>query len=143
MIRLSTAAACVAAVLALALASCSARSPQLVKFDPYSKPAFDAAIAKHQPVVVFATADWCGYCEQLHHGALADPTVKTALDAFARLEIDHSGRGALTASYLEENSISGLPTLIFFHPEKGEVARFSGNQPASEILAAAKKAAGG
>lgn len=128
---------------AILVSSCSAKSAtDRVKFEPYNAKALMTARGAGKPVVVYATADWCGYCQRLDAGALSETSVKTALDSFARLEIDNTSRDPRTGAVLIDMNVEGLPTLIFKDKDGTEVARLVGDQPAEAIIAAAKKASG-
>lgn len=132
-----------ALVLALSASSCSRGPDPIVTFSPYSKEAFDAARGKGQPVVVFATAEWCGPCQRLHHGALADPAVKAAMDPLTRLEIDGTSRARTLEPLLADHKINFYPTLVFYDAEGREVARVEGPESSETLIAAAQKAAPG
>jgi thiol:disulfide interchange protein len=126
-------------LVALLIASGCSEKKDEVRFAPYSA---EAATAAGRPVVVLATADWCNPCQKLHRGALSDATVKAALEPFSRLEIDHSSRGERSSQMLSGLKIDALPTLLFLDARGTEVARLVGDQTASEIIDAAKKASG-
>jgi thiol:disulfide interchange protein DsbD len=132
-----------AVVVALAASSCSRGPEAIVTFAPYSKEAFDAAREKGQPVVVFATAEWCGPCQRLHHGALADPEVKAAMDPLTRLEIDGTPRSRSIEPLLDAHKITAYPTLVFYDAGGREVDRIEGPEPSEMLIAAARKAAAG
>jgi thiol:disulfide interchange protein len=132
-----------ALMAAIVVSACSHSKKDEVGFVPYDKKVFDAARAEGKPILVFATADWCPPCRTLHRGALTDPGVKTALEPFARLEIDCSDReDTKVGAILDGMNISGLPTLVFIDRSGTEVERLEGPRPAQTIIAAAKKASG-
>ena len=123
----------------LATLPCCSSKKEEVKFAPYSA---EAASVTGKPLVILATADWCNPCQRLHREALSDADVKTALDSFTRLEIDHSSRSDRTNEVLVGLKIDGLPTLVFYDAQGTEVARLEGARSAEEVIAAAKKASG-
>ena len=73
----------------------------------------DAAIAQSktsgQPVVAFATADWCGPCQQMKRGALADARVEgflrgRTLAVYVDVDVDRAAAGKL--------SVTGIPATV-------------------------------
>lgn len=81
-------------------------------------------------VLVMATADWCGPCQELKRGALRDPAVELWVQQFAvpaYLDTDKSTEvGALR--------VLGIPTLILFRGDQ-EVGRITGAVGVEELMA--------
>ncbi|MDX2146524.1 MAG: thioredoxin family protein [Planctomycetota bacterium] len=75
-----------------------------------------------KPVLVFATADWCGPCQSLKRGALAEASTTQAIQAETipvYLDVDASGREASSLN------VSTIPTLILLS-EGREISRIGG-----------------
>ena len=127
------------ACLMIVLLGCAKKEE--VKFAAFDDASFQAAKAMGKPAVVFATADWCPPCRELHRGALTDEDVKKALEPFARLEIDCSDKSDRSNNdKLRQFGLHYLPALVFFDRSGNETDRFEGPPPAKTIIAAAKKA---
>ena len=74
---------------------------------------------------------------------MSDATVKAALEPFTRLVVDVTDKSNRAAgAILSEMEVTGLPTLVFLDGQGNETSRLVGGQPASAIIAAAKKAQG-
>lgn len=115
----------------------SGRTPPAPKPAAFSGAvAFDDALARSnaegRPVLVFATADWCGPCQLLKRGALAAPSVEHlikggTIPVYADVT---SGNGVSADTALRLN-ISAVPALIMVWNGR-EIARHEGNtSPAS------------
>lgn len=104
-------------------------------------PAFDATVtlaqaaaaakAANQPVLVFATADWCGPCQMLKRGALADARVTDAIKGATQpvyLDVDKSRDQAT------ELGVRSIPVLILMRDDK-TVDRLEGVHDADGVLA--------
>jgi thioredoxin 1 len=101
---------------------------------PFSKPAFDKAIAAGQPVVVDFAASWCPTCKQqkpIVQGLLKDPKRK-ALTVFVA---DFDKEEALK----KEFNVTMQSTLLAFKGGK-EVARSTGQTDKAELGALLDKA---
>lgn len=100
----------------------------------------DEAVARStnegKMILVFVTADWCGYCQDLKRGALRDARVEELARALVvPVVLDASRReseGAMTASGL---GVQGLPTLVLLTPAGTEIDRLVGNQSATTVAA--------
>jgi len=97
----------------------------------------EAAVAGGKPVLVFATADWCGPCQSFKRGALVDPAVAERIGAgFVPVYVDVD-RAATEAQRLKVGSI---PVLIVLRSGK-EVARLEGGANAERVVAWLEQAA--
>ncbi len=90
-----------------------------------------AAQTSGKPVFVFATADWCGYCQKLKRGALQDEVVKQwiSLNTHA-VYLDCTKQVPDEAKDLP---IEGLPTMLLLRGGK-PVATLVGAVPKEELI---------
>jgi thiol:disulfide interchange protein len=100
----------------------------------------EAAIQESQrsgrPVLAFVTADWCGPCQQLKRGALADVrvwieqhTVPVYIDA-TRASADQD-----LQTVMNRLRVRALPTLLLLGSDEAERARLTGVVSARDLLA--------
>lgn len=83
-----------------------------------------------RPVLVVATADWCGPCQTLKRTALADPAVQEAIaGSFIPVYLEHGKDQARMA----ELGVSVLPTTIVLR-NGSAVARVAGVVGPTEYL---------
>lgn len=101
---------------------------------PFSKPAFDKAIAEGKPVVVDFAASWCPTCKQqkpIVQGLLKDPKRKTLTVFVADFDKEEALKKQL--------NVTMQSTLLAFKGGK-EVARSTGQTDKAELGALLDKA---
>jgi len=85
-----------------------------------AKPFTEAALvdlrARHRPVFVYFTADWCITCKVNERGALADPSVARAFAAhgITTLVGDWTRGDPAITRFLEANGRSGVPLYLYY-----------------------------
>lgn len=101
--------------------------------------ALERGRAMDKPVLALATADWCGPCQELKHGALSDPRVETLVrERFVAAYVDVDARKDEAA----QMRVIGIPLLIVYAPDGKECRRVEGVVPVEEVLALLNSALG-
>lgn len=129
----------VAVVVLLIIRFMSSRAAPMPQAFAHATPlarATTLALESGRPVLAFATADWCGPCQQLKRGALANTEV-------ARWISDNTHPVVVDATHsnpeVEALGVDGFPTLVLLRPAPGgglkEVGRISGAVDAPRVLA--------
>ncbi len=98
---------------------------------------FDDALQRSQtegrPVLVFATADWCGPCQTLKRGALTSAKLEqTIKSSTIPVYADVTGDDEVSMDAARRLGVGSIPALIVVWNGK-EVARHEGNAPAATL----------
>lgn len=75
-----------------------------------------------QPIVLYFTAGWCGFCRQLERETLADPEVRAKLAPLARHKLDFDQQRGLVKEY----GLRGVPSLLLVDATGRELSRLTG-----------------
>lgn len=87
------------------------------------KQQLEIASQNNQPVMVDLYADWCIACKEFEKYTFTDNAVKQQMKQFRLLRIDTTKNSDADMQLLEEYSVLGLPTLLFFDPQSKELTR--------------------
>jgi thiol:disulfide interchange protein len=89
-------------------------SPEEIKINSYED-AINESERTKKPVLLFFTADWCGYCQKMKNNTMKDEKVKDILKNYIVFYIDVDKNIDLSKKYY----IKSLPTCIITnHQEK-------------------------
>jgi thioredoxin-related protein len=93
--------------------------------------AFDAARSKKQPLLLFYTAVWCPYCNEIKHAVFSRPEFQQLMRQVTPLMVDGDAPDATAVS--ERFKLTGFPTVVFFNSEGKELTRFGENLTMDEF----------
>lgn len=79
------------------------------------------ATAQGRPVLVDFYADWCASCKVLEEETLNHPRVLAALSGYTLIQADITEINGDSQKIMERYNIFGLPCLVFFTPNGGEI----------------------
>ncbi len=90
-----------------------AHRAHLVHWREWGEAAFQEAEAQDKPIVVFLTAFWCGYCQQMDETSLSNHNIQALLNAFfIPIRVEESQRPDVDLRYNQD----GWPTIAFLTP---------------------------
>ena len=121
-------------VLVLQIMAASARG---ILFVPYSESAVAGSLAKGRPVMLDFSADWCVPCHELEQQTFPDRAVAALAGDFDAYRVDLTKfQSSESERTRQQYHVSGVPTVIFLRPGKGEVpaTRVEGFVPASAFV---------
>jgi len=113
-------------------------------------PAFDpAATPSKSPILLYFTADWCGFCKQMERTTLADPAVRMHITMLAHVKVDLDQNEDLAKRF----GVEGIPAFLLVNERGEELSRSvgvttpltflnwleAGEKRASELALAAQK----
>ncbi len=85
----------------------------LIQWREWGEAAFQEAQTQDKPVVVFLTAFWCGYCQQMDETSLSNTNIHALLNAFfVPIRVEESQRPDVDLRYNQD----GWPTIAFLTP---------------------------
>lgn len=129
-------ALCTAALLGLSLTACGGKAPNPPAFAQKLtlQDAVNEAAKNGKPVLVFATADWCGPCQSFKRGALASERVTKAIAAKTVPVLLDVTNAQTAPPGTERLGIQSIPVLIMYK-NGAEVARLEGGAGEAEVVA--------
>ncbi|MBU2488359.1 MAG: thioredoxin family protein [Proteobacteria bacterium] len=97
---------------------------------------YQAGLEKAQktgrPVLVFFTAEWCGYCTRIKKEVFAQKEVGTASEKLVNIWVDVDENRQLAGEF----GIRGIPALIFLDPEGKVLGPYNGPRNPGPIITA-------
>jgi thioredoxin-like negative regulator of GroEL len=128
-----------------------AANPEIMGWDWQTRPpAFDpAAMPSQSPILLYFTADWCGFCKQMERTTLADPAVRLQITMLVHVKVDLNQNEDLANRF----GVEGIPAFVLVNERGEEITRSvgvtaplaflswleAGEKQASEIAVAAQK----
>jgi thiol:disulfide interchange protein DsbD len=100
------------AVLAYLFLSLGA-APAELSFEPYNEALIKTAAAKHRPVVIDFSADWCIPCREMERTTFADPAVIREAARFVRLRANLTKDDHQNQTIIDHYDVQGVPTTVF------------------------------
>lgn len=92
---------------------------------------------KHKlPSLLYFTAEWCTFCQQMEIAAFSDSRVMKLADNFVCILVDADKEGQVCQQF----DVEGFPTIVFVSPEGRLLHRVEGKQSASNLTLALHKA---
>ena len=86
-------------------------------------PAFDPdATPSTTPILLYFTAEWCGFCKQMDRTTLSDQTVRLRLAPLIHVKLDFDQQESLVKRY----KIEGIPAFVLVNERGDEISRMSG-----------------
>jgi len=101
-----------------------AADPEVMGWDWQTRPpAFDPAATPSQlPILLYFTADWCGFCKQMERTTLADPSVRLQITMLLHVKVDIDQEEDLAKRF----GVEGIPAFLLVNERGEEISRSVG-----------------
>ena len=91
----------------------------------------DEALTRKKPMLLFFTARWCRYCQQMAEEAFAQDHISDLSRQFVCVSVDADDEPGVCQEFL----VTAFPTVLFISPGGVPLNRVSGKQPARQLAA--------
>jgi len=119
-----------AAVGAASIVSRNGGSPERIPWRQDLAAARAESASPHKPVLVYFSARWCGFCEQMRKTTLSDSRVESAMSNCVPVKIDIDEHQPLAIKY----QVHGLPGYALLDENGNVLKRGEGWQEPGEFL---------
>jgi thiol-disulfide isomerase/thioredoxin len=101
-----------------------AANPVIMGWDWQTRPpAFDpAATPSQSPILLYFTADWCGFCKQMERTTLTDPAVRMQITMLAHVKVDLDQEEELAKQF----GVEGIPAFLLVNERGEDISRTVG-----------------
>ncbi|HEY5312517.1 MAG TPA: thioredoxin family protein [Pirellulales bacterium] len=88
-----------------------------------------AAREQGKPILLFFTAEWCGYCHAMERETLHDPQIVALSNQFVCVRVDADAEPDVCRLF----RVRGYPTVQFISPRGAALNRLVGKQPVAQL----------
>ncbi|MCP4548969.1 MAG: thioredoxin fold domain-containing protein [bacterium] len=94
---------------------------------------FTMAAENSTPIMMDFWAEWCTACNELDHLTYNQSEILELASEFTCIKMDMTEKNDENSAILQNYSVRGMPTVIFFDSEGNEISRFFGFKSAEEV----------
>jgi thiol:disulfide interchange protein len=94
------------------------------------------AARQAKPMMLFFTAEWCNFCNQMAEEAFTHPQVVRLSEGFVCILVDAD----LEPQVCREFKVTGYPTIQFLSPHGAPLERIVGKKPGHQLMMAMQAA---
>lgn len=101
-----------------------------IKFDDRCAAAMARAQAERKPVMLFFTAEWCRFCNQMAQDAFRQDPVVGLSERFVCILVDADRQPEICQQY----DVRSFPTVLFLDGDASTVGCLTGKQPTHRLV---------
>lgn len=90
----------------------------------------EQAMQEGKPMLVFFTAEWCGYCHQMEEEAFTSDQVAALSERFVCILVDADHEADICRQF----QIRGYPSIVFLSPWGTPLNRLMGKKSANQLV---------
>jgi thiol:disulfide interchange protein len=94
------------------------------------------AAREGKPLLLFFTAEWCQFCQQMADEAFSNPQVQSLSNHFVCVLVDADAEPQLCTRF----DVTAFPTIQFVSPRGVALQRIVGKQPGHQLMMAMQAA---